>query len=260
MEGQWTYPAKKAHFLTKTWNSFSGYIPFIISDLVTAIKEKGGMNTEGIFRVKDENKRIDERYYSLDDGKYRRFTEDDNPVLLSCVLKKVIQTMSSIDPIFSNQTVADVLKLVEDRSKSEADIISAIKKLVCQIEPQRRNTLSYLMTFFYEITTHGSTLMDIQNMAICLGVCFVPKSPPELIVKLSTFLAPFIQYADQIYEKDWYSEDKILTDDQVDLQFRPIIEYYDLQIESERRQYRIQSKIPIDYEYNDRILGLQYPK
>ncbi|EAY17584.1 RhoGAP domain containing protein [Trichomonas vaginalis G3] len=260
MDSNWTFPVTSPHFLTKTWNAYNGSIPFIISDLVKAIIEKGGMDTEGIFRVKDENKKIDERYLSLDDGKFRVFPEEDSPVLLSCVLKKVLQTMSTIDPLFSLEKVNEVLKLTDDKSLPQEKLIESIKEIAKGLAPPQRNTAAYLMDFLHQITLHPQAKMDAENMAICLGVCLVTKCPPDMIRRLSQFLHPFIEYSDQIWEKEWFSEDKILTDQQVQVYFRPIVEQYDIQIEAERRSYRVRSKIPVDHEYNDKILGIQFPR
>ncbi|EAX99096.1 RhoGAP domain containing protein [Trichomonas vaginalis G3] len=253
------FPVKSPHFLTKSWSEYDGCIPFIISDLITAIKERNGFETDGIFRVKVENVKIDERYESLDSGKMRKFPESDTAILLSCVLKKVLQTLCMIDPLFTIQQIQSILQIVETKSANEEDLINELRRIVIGMDKSHRCSAAYIISFLGELSQHSNTRMDAENLSICIGVCIYPKADATFVMKLQKFLRPLIEHADKIFEKEWYSDDKIMTDEQIIKYSRPIVEQYDIQIESERRLYQSLSKIPIDQKYNEEILEYHYP-
>ena len=89
----WVYPANSINFLRKSWSTYDCKVPFIISDLIKALNDREGYKTNGIFREKVEDYKIEERLQSMDNGELREFPEEDTPLLLACVLKKYIKNV-----------------------------------------------------------------------------------------------------------------------------------------------------------------------
>ena len=68
-----------------------------------------------------------------------------------------------------------------------------------------------------------------------------------------------IENFEQVFDGSLYSDDKLMTDEEINQIAMPFIEPDDFAIEVQRMALRTNSSIPFDYEYSDRLLGLKYP-
>ena len=254
----WIYPVQGANYFRKPWSFYDGKIPFIMEDLIKTMDAREGYKSMGIFREKDSNRTLNERVQSLDAGEMREFPEEDTPILLACVLKNYIQGISEFDPLISEQATKELYALVP-QDMDDISNLPLIQKIIQLLDDSHRIPLSYLFWFLHKITQHSESQMGPSNIGIVMSVVMFPLSDPTLTGKNRDLVAYLVQHFTEIFDPQWYSEDKFLTEQEMINLSMPCIDINDMEIEVQRRAVRNGRKIPIDYEYMDSLLGLKYP-
>ena len=253
----WVYPIDSPNFNRKPWNAYNGKVPFILSDLVKAINQKEGFKIKGILREKGKDNEIQEIEKNVDRGIQRTFLDAD-PLNLGSVLKNYVRCVCEIDQLITDENAKKMINSIST-DQDIKDKIKSVKEIINSFDDSHKVSLAYLLSFTYNITQHEESCMTAANIGICLSPTIFQTADPLMTMKNADLIEFLVANFTNIFDASLYSEDKLLTDEEVQNISMPFIETNDVQIEAERRALRSGSKIPIDYEYMDSILGLKYP-
>lgn len=251
----WVYPMNGPHFLRKPWKTYKSSVSFIISDIIKAMDERDGYKTKGILREKsqDTDDLQAERLRQIDSGELRKYPETDSPLLIASIFKQYIKGVCEVDPLFTNEQIMPLTNhLISGNHESVTNTLK-------QMDESKTITISFIFAFLKKITMSEESCMTSSNIGTCCSPVLFPLSDQVSVFAAAKLIEMLLDNFDKIFKKEWYSESRILSDEAIRMLSMPVIDLDDIRVEAERRAIRVSSKIPVDYEYIDSLLGLKYP-
>jgi len=162
--------------LMKTQQKFSdAEVPVVMLTLIKAIRDLGGLKTEGIFRVPTSLAELQRLRQQFDSGNYSVSTMRDAH-LPACLLKLWLRELPSalIPPFFYNYAI-----YCTDDPERRAEIMDALPI-------SHYNVIKYLTEFLVELSTYAEyTKMDLSNLAMVFSPCFLrcPANDPLTVME-----------------------------------------------------------------------------
>ena len=148
--------------------SFHGKIPFVVTDLITELRNRHSENVEGIFRLNGSDTKIRELCDDLNKGRINDWSKYEDIHTISTSLKRYFRKMAEVEPLMTTQLYDLFMAVVmlDDPDR----VVELIRNLVNEIGQVRRYTLAYLMKYLYEITLNSKVnLMTAKNLGVCFG-------------------------------------------------------------------------------------------
>ncbi|GAN05800.1 rho GTPase activator protein [Mucor ambiguus] len=175
----------------------AGAIPIVVAKCGSYLK-KNGLETEGIFRISGNFKRVNALEFQFDqsassyglDLNWEGYTVHDAASVLRRYLNKL---PDPVIPFDYYQKFRDVMN--NNTYKSTEHRIEAFQKLVQCLPPPHQHLLLYLLdTLSLFATSASETKMDISNLAavFCPGILRHPDHNTPVQYKISQYVIEFL--------------------------------------------------------------------
>lgn len=165
--------SKKISYFGLTPEQVGGKIPCVVKKLIEDIKKLEYMTTTGIFRLNGNNIQTSELIEQIDTKLNYDSSNITDIHTFTSALKRYFRTMSEKDPLFTFDLYYPLIKSLD--GSSDENSINNIKNVLKNLSLPRRQTVAYLCTFLFEISTNSQmNQMAPSNLSICIA--------PNLIV------------------------------------------------------------------------------
>ena len=205
------------HFFARLPEEFGGKIPFIVTDLVTRLRELDAVKTVGLFRLSGSASELNTITSLLDEGRIKDWSKFTSINTIANVLKKYFRDKVETDPFFPvscNDKLIEASK-IEDTQKQ----LEAFKDIIDQLPRARKLTLAYIVNYFIEIESHQSeNKMNFNNLAIVFAPNLFCNDNPTLMNGM--FLA-MLKGANFLFGDIVLDEKVIITDDDMKIIMAP---------------------------------------
>lgn len=209
-------------YFTRLPEQFGGKIPFIVTDLVTRLREMNALDEVGLFRLNGSQADINEIIAKLDKGRIKDWSKYTNVHTLANCLKKYFRDKVEKNPFFPN-TFNSKLELIS--ALSEEEITKGLREIILQLPKARILTLSYLIKFLKDLEQNNAkNKMNVSNISIVFGPNFF-NFEPKIIGSLFSNL---IMNYDTIFEGNFHSDEHIITDEDMAVIAPPPLDTYGL--------------------------------
>lgn len=255
-------PNPGPHFFTKKLELYCGKVPFIITDVLEQMKKSNASQSEGIFRLSAQKTTVENLCGMLDKGPLESFSGFEEPHLLACVIKRYIRELSLLDPLISVDIADDINTEIQVHMGDES-IYQNLQNLIDKNPNKtKRNTLAVLMKYFKEITDDKDVnRMEASNLAIVFSPSLYPRSDSVASGNAMKAVELMITDQDKIFKPEWSDPNLVfLTPEDIVKMSEPMIYEEDAVLESQRRNNREHSTIPVDRHNLIKILNLQRPE
>ncbi|OHS98458.1 RhoGAP domain containing protein [Tritrichomonas foetus] len=237
------------HFFSRPIESFGNKIPFIVSDLITKLREIEAKNIEGIFRLSGAANVIKNLTDQLDEGQISDWSQF-NAITIACALKTYFREKAKDDPLlmFDNYDMF-VASVDVPNSKKALELLKGI--CVNHLPKERLIILAYLMNYLHEVSLNeGMNKMSAKNLAICFAPNILVSKEKSTDVlfgenpqqnKVVTLL---IENAPNFFGDVKITENLFFTPQEIDILRNANIKDEKLEIIKKRLEIRAKSLIP----------------
>lgn len=236
-------------FFEASPESFHGKIPFIVTDLITELRNRHSENVEGIFRLNGSDTKTRELCDALNNGRINDWSRYTDIHTVSTSLKRYFRSMAEVEPLMTSQLYDLFIAVVQLESPDR--VIQLLRKLVQEIGRVRKYTLAYLMRYLHEITENSKVnLMTAKNLGVCFGPNLLAANDIPQAEAMQHGLAvnkvveTMIEHYDEIFEGLEVGED-LLCNDEDFIEFnKPPVNLANVQYQMFRCQFRNGKIIP----------------
>ncbi|EAX91197.1 RhoGAP domain containing protein [Trichomonas vaginalis G3] len=209
---------KSPCFFTRLPEQFGGKIPFIVTDLVSRLRELNAINEVGLFRLNGSQADINEIIAKLDKGKIADWSKYSNVHTLANCLKKYFRDKVEKTPFFP-ATFNNTLEQLS--TKSEPEVTSGLREIILQLPKARIYTLAFIGKFLVDLKQNNAkNKMNASNIAIVIGPNFFNFDP-----KITNILfCNLLQHYDEIFNGFEVTEQLFLTDEDMEIIAAPPID------------------------------------
>ncbi|KAJ6240843.1 rho gtpase activation protein [Anaeramoeba flamelloides] len=185
-------------------------IPHILIFLIEKIKQNGGLQSEGLFRVPGNAKKIAELQDMLDKGDYEITDKEMNhPFVFASTLKLWLRELNQ--PIIPFKYVEQIINIKITNIDEIIQIAEKLPKL-------NQYSLAYLINFFKQLLNHKTiqkTKMDLQNLVLMFAPNLVRcenTKDLQFLVKLTKQRNVFLQVLIQKWDLQGIIDEIFLVD------------------------------------------------
>jgi hypothetical protein len=236
-------------FFSRSLDGFGGKIPFIISDLLTRVKELDGLGEKGIFRVGGASQEIAELMCVLDNGRIRDWSRWTKVNTLATTVKRYLHDLAPTEPLIPVPLVDEFLAIAVE--PDPAAVVPRYKAFLERLPRAATLTLAYLMRYFSEIVHTPTSAMNSHNLGIVFAPCFFPTDPTvsmenvkALTGRQSDAIKKLIDNLDAVFDHLTDLDEFLITDEDFDTLLNRPLKSRDLKRVSELTQIRKKSVIP----------------
>jgi hypothetical protein len=241
-------PRAGPHFFSRPLAEFDGKIPFIVTDLITALHGQDAMRKEGIFRLSAPKHSVEALCRRLDQGRIADWSDLTDHNLLACAFKAYIRELSIVDPLIA-RGVADKVRAAASAGGAP-EIRRAIRAALGQAGLEHRRTLAAVMRCLRQVMDAADVnLMSAYNLAVCFTPCLFERSNSVAGDDALRAVEEMIAGCHEVFQGEVTDGVALMTDDDVEAMAEPEARLEDVLNEEIRRRARKDSLIP--YQRDD---------
>eukprot|EP00808_Paulinella_micropora_P000831 g34818.t1 len=176
-------------------------VPRILHVMIQKIKDLGGLQTEGIFRITPDLEQLRALRESIDNGDYSVMSRIDSPHLPASLLKAWLRELS--EPIFSVEAYERAVEIGKGKGKDSPELRQMLQEMCSSLPELSQRIITELAKLAREVASDENfkvNKMDYTN----LGVVFAPgllRNPSEDPIQLlqnakyeTSFTSMLLQY------------------------------------------------------------------
>ncbi|KAH0794489.1 RhoGAP domain containing protein [Histomonas meleagridis] len=243
-------------YFSRSPEQFGGKIPFIVTDIVEKLRELGGVDTEGIFRLSGSAEGISNLCRELDRGRVKDWSQYTNIHTIACTLKKYFRDLVPKDPLIPSEYYNEMIN-IPDSAKTTEEAVQKYKAILNNFSVSRLLTFAYLFKFFADVAASTTSKMTASNIAIVFAPNLLsPRKKDETAesqimsnTSQNRTITMMINNYDKIFGDIEITKDSFINDEDMEILAPTPIEKKDISRYLEIRNLRRQSLIQfIPYE------------
>jgi hypothetical protein len=179
--------APSAGLFLRPLESYHGKIPFIVTDLLSRLRDLGAFSQKGIFRVAGVKSEVTALVELLDKGRVRDWSKFANLNTIAAACKRWFHDQAIDDPLIP-KAVADQFLDIPNGEKPPEQVIREYKLWMTKISTVRKLTLAYLIRALKEVSEHPEAAMNPKNLGVVFAPCLFftdPAAPIENLREIS---------------------------------------------------------------------------
>ena len=247
---------KYPQYFSRSPEHFGGKIPFIVTDLIEKLRELGGVDAEGIFRLSGSAEGISNLCRELDKGRVKDWSPYTNIHTIACTLKKYFRDLVPKDPLIPCEYYNEMVNIPEI-SKTTEEAVQKYKLILKNLSSSRLLTFAYLFKFFADVAASPTSKMTSSNLAIVFSPNLLSPNIQDKTAETQLMnnksqnktISMMINNYDKIFDDVEITQNVFINGDDMEVIASPPIEEKDISRCLEIRNLRKQSLIQfIPYE------------
>jgi len=154
--------------------------PLIVPTLIKAVRDMGGIKTEGIFRLSASKDHVATLRTQLESGDFSIKTEGLDVHVASCLLKEWMRDLS--EPVLPNEFYDRAIAIAKSEQPKDADVQALFQALPAV----NKAILTELSGLLFDIQANAEqNRMTYDNLAIVFGPCVLRHPSRDPITMLT---------------------------------------------------------------------------